>query len=525
MNEKLQLEIQGERTANRLRVFLLILFGIGTVVSYQINTISPIILPWSISVGLYGLCLVVSALAIQFNLYRPSLKYVLMVIELAGLFILNASFLLMEASDWANSIRNAARYGIFFIVMAASVLRFSPRYTLIYGFGCVFVYLSLTLSLIFGKPVEVSFAGGEDVTSTRLLLPDIIFNHLFMIAMTILLYAVTKHILRLVEVVGQNEKNARSSLSSLKEIVIESKVVINDVTKTIGELNDGAIQSEEFSRDQLASVEETSATMEEMSASIRAIADKAKDQDSLCGENSSSMHRLNAMVKRIEHLATEASEKGNHTLDKTLIGERELSQAVEGIHRIESGSKQVAEIVTVINGIADRTNLLALNAAIEAARAGEEGRGFSVVADEVGKLAELSSRNAGEIEKLILITQKDTLSGVKAIQETVDALHLITEGVKGMVQITGEVHNLVKEQAGVSRGVAERMDKIQEMSRDMKDATGEQLEGSKEILSAIDAINRSAEKFVRASEQIRFSASTLAVTNDRLKEKITKVDN
>ena len=92
-----------------------------------------------------------------------------------------------------------------------------------------------------------------------------------------------------------------------------------------------------------------------------------------------------------------------------------VSQSDEVIQLLNNKSKQIGDILEVIQNIADQTNLLALNAAIEAARAGEHGRGFAIVADEVRKLAEKSSVSSSEISKLICEIQDDMSKTVKSM--------------------------------------------------------------------------------------------------------------
>ena len=87
-----------------------------------------------------------------------------------------------------------------------------------------------------------------------------------------------------------------------------------------------------------------------------------------------------------------------------------VAQVVDTMKGINDSSKKIADIITVIDGIAFQTNILALNAAVEAARAGEQGRGFAVVADEVRKLAERTSSATTEIEQMIVAIQAAALS-------------------------------------------------------------------------------------------------------------------
>ncbi len=150
-----------------------------------------------------------------------------------------------------------------------------------------------------------------------------------------------------------------------------------------------------------------------------------------------------------------------------------------------------------------------MNAAIEAARAGEEGRGFSVVADEVGKLAEMSRHNAGEIERLIHETRQDTVTGVASIEAVARELKGIIDGVRSSVRITDRVYELISRESVAAGELADATRKIQEMARAMREATGDQLSGVQEILTAAVAMNESAQTYVGSAEELRLVAEDL----------------
>jgi methyl-accepting chemotaxis protein len=207
------------------------------------------------------------------------------------------------------------------------------------------------------------------------------------------------------------------------------------------------------------------ATIEEMTISIRAVANSADDV-------------LN--VTRSSHTV---SDLGRKIIDETIEKMRLISTAVheasKSIEDLGAQSREITSVVQVIKEVADQTNLLALNAAIEAARAGEQGRGFAVVADEVRKLAERTSNSTLEISSLVSNIHNRTSEAVREIQDVVGK---VSEG-QNMARQAGEKITEIQEQsARVSTSVS-----------DITTAIGEESNGSNEIARNIENVARMAE--------------------------------
>jgi len=170
---------------------------------------------------------------------------------------------------------------------------------------------------------------------------------------------------------------------------------------------------------QAASVEETSATMEEMNTAVQ--------------NNTASAQNAAAKVSVIQKESIQASEVMKKTIDAMV--------------HIQSSSHEIAEIVSLIDGIAFQTNLLALNAAVEAARAGENGRGFAVVAGEVRALAQKSADAAKQIRGLIEHSVESIDEGTKLASESGEVMNGITSAIEEITHTMGQIATASSEQA------------------------------------------------------------------------------
>jgi methyl-accepting chemotaxis protein len=166
----------------------------------------------------------------------------------------------------------------------------------------------------------------------------------------------------------------------------------------------------------------------------------------------SSMGHLNGAMQDSAESARQASQLAHSAAAVAARGGAAVAQVVDTMQEINTSSRQIAEIIGVIDGIAFQTNILALNAAVEAARAGEQGRGFAVVASEVRSLAQRSAQAAKEIKSLISASVDKVESGGRLVQDAGATMTEIVASVQRVTQIIGEITNAAAEQSqGIGR--------------------------------------------------------------------------
>lgn len=210
-----------------------------------------------------------------------------------------------------------------------------------------------------------------------------------------------------------------------------------------------------------------------------------------------------------------------HTVGQMKTIDESVQKAEAVVKGLETKSQDITSILNVINGIADQTNLLALNAAIEATRAGEYGRGFSVVAEEVRKLAVQSAHSAKEIEGLIQEI-------VREISTSLSMFQSVNHEVKEGLQITDQtaesfkqIYEMTSQISGELQNLNATVEQLSVGSQEVSSAVEEISEVAKESSAGIQDIAASAEEQLASMEEISSSAETLANMAEELQD-ITK---
>jgi len=208
-------------------------------------------------------------------------------------------------------------------------------------------------------------------------------------------------------------------LENTAQMVRQIKVAAGAVHRGAEEISAGNTNLSQRTEEQAASLEETASSMEQMTSTVKQNADNA------------------GQANQLATAARDQAEKGGSVVGK----------AVRAMTEINEASKKIADIISVIDGIAFQTNLLALNAAVEAARAGEQGRGFAVVATEVRSLAGRSATAAKEIKDLIQDSVRKVEDGSALVTQSGQTLEQIVGSVKKVSDIVAEIAAASREQS------------------------------------------------------------------------------
>jgi methyl-accepting chemotaxis protein len=278
---------------------------------------------------------------------------------------------------------------------------------------------------------------------------------------------------------------------------------------------------EEAMRKVSEAVSATASASSQISSSTEEMAAGAQEQTSQAGEVASAVEEMTSTILENSKNAGVAADTAKQAKEAALQGGTVVGETVDGMKRIADvvnksaqtvkelgkSSDQIGEIIGVIDDIADQTNLLALNAAIEAARAGEQGRGFAVVADEVRKLAERTTKATKEIAGMIKKIQADTTGAVASMEEG-------TNEVERGIRLADKAGMSLQEIVGVSQ-------KVTDMVTQIAAASAQQSKASEEISNNVEAISKVTGETAQGTQQIARAAEDLNRLTDNLQQLIS----
>jgi len=225
---------------------------------------------------------------------------------------------------------------------------------------------------------------------------------------------------------------------------------------------------------------------------------RTEEQASALEETAASMEELSSTVKQNADNAKQANQLALGASTVAIKGGEVVSQVVTTMKGINDSSKKIADIISVIDGIAFQTNILALNAAVEAARAGEQGRGFAVVASEVRSLAGRSADAAKEIKTLITASVERVEQGTALVDQAGTKMSEVVDAIKRVTDIMGEISAASQEQ---SAGVAQ----VGEAVTQMDQATQQNAALVEESAAAAESLKAQAQQLVSAVSVFKLS--------------------
>ncbi|WP_115560482.1 methyl-accepting chemotaxis protein [Xanthomonas arboricola] len=247
--------------------------------------------------------------------------------------------------------------------------------------------------------------------------------------------------------------DANSTVHRLTDIVSQIQTTSNSIGFAAEDIASGNQELARRSEQQAANLEETAASMEELTSTVKQNAEHAGRANQLArgaatiASQGRDVVGTSTVKQNAEH-AGRANQLARGAATIASQGRDVVGQVIDTMSGIEASSRRIADIISVIDGIAFQTNILALNAAVEAARAGEQGRGFAVVASEVRTLSHRSSDAAKEIKRLIDDSVQRVADGSALVHKAGTTMGEVVTSVQHVTDIMGHISAASQEQAG-----------------------------------------------------------------------------
>ncbi|MBK5965463.1 hypothetical protein CCR95_15545 [Thiocystis minor] len=248
-----------------------------------------------------------------------------------------------------------------------------------------------------------------------------------------------------------------------------TQMIDADYAGTFGQLKDDTNTTVEHLREVIGRILDASEAIGSAASEIAAgnadLSGRTEEQAASLEETASSMEQLNATVRQNALNANQANQLVQNANAVATRGGEMVHQVVGTMGAIQESSKKIADIISVIDGIAFQTNILALNAAVEAARAGEQGRGFAVVAAEVRNLAQRSAQAAKEIKGLITDSVAQVEGGAQLATQSGATMHEIVTGFRQVVTLVDEITQASHEQSTGIEQVTQAVTQMDEVTQ------------------------------------------------------------
>lgn len=372
---------------------------------------------------------------------------------------------------------------------------------------------------------EVEAQLQNEASSSLLMLGFIVTSAIALVLLAALLLVMTLRLQRLLALSRENDRqNEQVILRMLDEIGDLAKgdltvhvsvtehitgaiadainyaiAALRDLAHTIERAGHGVGEAAEdaagHAEELAAVIERQIARLQEADRTVESMLDTAEEVAAKAGDSS-------AIARRAVQLADRGSESVRRTIRGMGVIREQIQDTAKRIKRLGEGSQEIGEFVELIEDIAEQTNILALNAAIQASSAGEAGRGFAVVADEVQRLAERSSRAAGQIDALVRTIQADTGEAMASMERS-------TAGVVAGANIAEEAGTALEQIERVSSEISAQV-------RAMGEAARRQADQGTQMRSELRAMREGGEETAAGTRKTAAAIGRLSILADAL---------
>jgi methyl-accepting chemotaxis protein len=346
------------------------------------------------------------------------------------------------------------------------------------------------------------------------------FDSLLGIIMTYSVGVLTIRIFR------KNYKIIQTEVSNYLELNDYIKKNLKDNSKNVLEVSNMLIdqmkQLNDKSKTQSTSVNEVVTSLDSLEERLDSISERAKKQETRLHTSKEKASFLSTTMRNVSSETSSLLTKIEEMIIRYKNAENNILVMKESMDSIRESSLEMSKILKIINDISGKVNMLALNAAIEAARAGEAGRGFSVVSDEIAKLAERTSSSVKGIDHLINKNNEDVHSGSKQIDFAIEDYSKVADGINSIRDLLMYLKNQTEKQAAANDELENDSNSVALLSLEIADATHNSRNQTKIISDSAGSIKVFNDELIQTIQVVSESSEKLSNLIEGLNEKIER---
>lgn len=415
--------------------------------------------------------------------------------------LLVATARFINAANMPHAAFSSYIYYNFYIIVFIAVFgekKYVPLVTILFVMCNMAVYFMVKPSLE-GQVLEMTNVSLANSTPTMLIIGVISYINIVLTG---------DSNVRHKEELKRNSKQ----LGIISDILEGIKNITGRLDVTSRSYSDTATHITGSSQNQAALVQEATASMEEIASAIEEVSSKVKIQSDEIARIEESMEALNSLITDLAVKADEVMKEASNAAKQGSEADSVSSRVMESMKEIHGNAEKIREITDLITDIADKTSLLALNASIESARAGDAGKGFSVVADEISKLADSSNDSAKEISKLISGTSVSINNSYELFNILYGHIRNINVTLDKSGRLSNEMNLVAVKQRELSSSVNRDVDNVNVLSAGISIAMKEQADSTGGLAKSLDEINHFAQRNTATAEELSASTDELTLS-------------
>jgi methyl-accepting chemotaxis protein len=404
-----------------------------------------------------------------------------------------------------------------FTLIGLSFYDFTRKFILFVNFY-VILWLSILTYTSFEAGTKFSLLREVTIQPDGVNLLNPIFMMIFYSMICFMVYRIKTLFKEYAITLQEQNKQIREHLAKFKWFYHDMNNISNEMNQSIRYIYDFMQNFNKNMQEEVSSIEEISATMEELSSTSQKSTDLISKEYKEIQAIQNINKKLVSGIQTLQNALETLSEEIFKTEKESTQVQNAINTLDEIMEKIKNSFNEVLETTSIINDIADRTNLLSLNASIEAARAGEHGKGFAVVAQEINRLAESSLENAKNIGKIIKNNASLIEKGSQSTDFTKTQIQNQYEQIKKVVAFFEELKKSISEQIHLNQTLLKSLEIIHSLSKEIEEISREQSQSANSVSKTIAEMEKGIMNLTQKSNELNQQIAKLNELSNQISQ-------